>query len=140
MMLVVDTNVLFSFFWEGSATRKILMSQWLELFSPEYGLEEINNHMDEIIEKAKISKKRFISLRRELAGFVRFVPVEDYKGMLKAALNVSPDSADVDFFALALMVEAPLWSNDRLLKAQRRVLVVSTDELIEMPEFLDGLS
>jgi len=38
MEFVVDTNVLFTFFWEGSFTKKLLVKQELELFSPEFAL------------------------------------------------------------------------------------------------------
>jgi predicted nucleic acid-binding protein len=110
----------------------------LELFSPEYALEEINDHSKELMKKAGLSRKRFAELRRELARMVEFVPVEDYRDMLKSALDICPDSGDIDFFALALRLRAPLWSNDRLLKRQKRVVVVCTLELIEMPEFFES--
>ncbi|WP_366938811.1 PIN domain-containing protein [Thermococcus sp.] len=36
-------------------------------------------------------------------------------------LRVSPDKDDADFVALALKVNAPLWSNNRRLKEIREI-------------------
>jgi len=42
------------------------------------------------------------------------------------------DSDDVDVFALALFLDAPLWTQDKALFAQDIVLVVSTNDLAEL--------
>ena len=130
MELVADTNILFSFFWTNSLTKKLLSSSKLLLYSPTFALEEINFHKEEIMKKAQISEKAFKDLRFELATSVVFEDISSYKGFLKRALETSPDPHDVDFFALALAKGIPLWSNDRLLKTQRTVLVLSTKELL----------
>ena len=52
---IVDTNILFSFFWENSFTRRILVDQDFNFFSPEHALIEINNHIDEIKRLSKNS-------------------------------------------------------------------------------------
>ena len=54
MLLVVDMNILFSFFKKHSTTRKLLTNPNLELYSPEYALEELGKHFDEIMLKSKI--------------------------------------------------------------------------------------
>ena len=68
--LVVDTNVMFSFFWKGSMVKKLLMDQDVLLFAPEFALEEINKYEKEIIRKAKITKKREKELFRKVDGLV----------------------------------------------------------------------
>lgn len=130
MEFVVDTNVLFTFFWEGSFTRKLLVKQELELFSPEFALEEINSHCDEILKKTGISLEEFKKLRKELAILVEFIPLEEYSSFMDKASAI-PDPDDVDFAALALKLNCPIWSNDKGLKQQSRVKVFSTSELIE---------
>ena len=47
MLLVVDMNILFSFFKKHSTTRKLLTNPNLELYSPKYALEELSKHFDE---------------------------------------------------------------------------------------------
>ena len=131
MDFVVDTNVLFTFFWEGSFTRKLLVKQELDLFSPEFALDEINSHCDEILKKTGISLEEFKRLRRELAILVEFIPLEEYSSFMKEALAI-PDPDDIDFTALALKRDCPLWSNDKELKQQTVVKVFSTSDLISL--------
>lgn len=41
---VVDTNVMFTYFWPGSFTKGLLVDQDLKFFAPELALLEINEH------------------------------------------------------------------------------------------------
>lgn len=132
MKLVVDSNVLFTFFWKNSVAQKLFADQDLELCSPEFALEEINKYRDEIMKKTKITLNEFKSLRKELAIFVEFIPINEYTEYLPRALKISPDPNDVDFFSLALKMQLPLWSNDHELKNQRTIKILSTKEVIEL--------
>ena len=123
MFFVVDTNVLFSFFWKDSPTRQLLAKH--RLVSPELSLKEINKYESLILSKTKLSSKEFLSLKRELAMLVDFVPIEKYSEFFKKAENISKSFSakdkqefldDLDFFALALKLDFPIWSNDRLFK------------------------
>ncbi|MCK4435272.1 hypothetical protein KAU87_00515, partial [Candidatus Bathyarchaeota archaeon] len=63
-----------------------------------------------------------------------FIPLEEYSSFMKEALAI-PDPDDIDFPALALKLDCPLWSNDKELKQQTVVKVFSTSELISfLPE------
>lgn len=46
-----------------------------------------------------------------------------------AAERVCPDPGDVPYFALAMALDARLWSDDRKLQEQSTVTVVTTTEL-----------
>lgn len=131
MKLVVDTNVLMTYFWKNSQTRKIIVRNDLELISPEFSLEEINKYKDEIMKKAKISEDEFKVSKIDLAIYVKFFSMNEYKVFLKKALEISPDSNDIDFIALALKTNLPLWSNDRKLKKQNIIKIYSTEEMIK---------
>jgi predicted nucleic acid-binding protein len=137
MRLVVDTNVLFSFFWKESITKNLIMK--LDLYSPEFALEEINKHKTIILQKTKLSSKEFDLLRKELAMAVHFVPLEEYSIAIAQAARASPDGNDADFFALAMHLHMPLWSNDKKLKEQNILTVVSTTDLLNNPEFGDTI-
>ncbi len=139
MLLIADTNILFSYFWKNSATRGLLQSRKLDIRSPQYALEEINSKKKEIIGKASLSAKGFRGIRADLAIYVDFLPLEGYLGFLKEAVAISPDPNDADFFALALKMKAPLWSNDSALKTQGKVSVVSTKELLGSREFIAAM-
>ena len=132
MRLVVDTNVLMTFFWKNSKTRKLIMlGNSLELFSPEFALDEIKKHKDEILKKTNISEEEFNVIRIELAISIKFYPVIFYKDFLKQSLDISPDKNDIDFFALALKLDLPIWSNDKNLKNPDMIKIISTKELLQ---------
>lgn len=132
MFLVVDSNVLFSFFRRGSATAKIFNEMQLGMFSPEYALTEIKKHADEIRKKAGISAEEFNELKERLVLLVEFVPEQEYKGYLKEAAKLLADKDDSDFLALALKLGISMWSNDKSLKGQSRVIVLDSEEIIKL--------
>jgi|SRR3989344_4318139 len=141
MRFIVDSNVLFTFFWKDSVFRKILLKQKLILFSPDYALEEINKYSEEITVKAKISKHEFKKSLAELLIFVEFIHLKEYLPFIKdaglLAENLSNEEKqefllDIDFSALAISLNCSLWSNDSILKKQQKVNVFSTKEIIEL--------
>ena len=131
MELVIDTNILYSYFWKQSFTRKVLLSQKIRLVAPEFALEEINKYQQDIMDKTKITLQDFKLMRKDLALAVEFIPLEEYSDFLKKALHFSPDPNDVDFFALALKHDLAIWSNDISLKKQEKVAVFSTHDLFD---------
>lgn len=133
MRFVVDTNVLFSFFRKGSETRKLVLNfEILELFTPSFCMDELRKHKELVCKKSMLSDEEFEEVLDDLLIFVKVSPHSEYKEFFRAAKNVSPDRDDIDLFALALKLNCPLWSNDRKLKRQTRVKVLSTKELIEL--------
>ncbi|MBU1204229.1 MAG: hypothetical protein KKG60_04140 [Nanoarchaeota archaeon] len=139
MKLVVDSNVLFTFFWKNSVFRDILVKGGIILFSPELALKEIEKYRKEIIEKAKISQQDFKEIKKELKKNVAFIPLEEYTDSIGTARQIENDFSkqevgdfldDLDFFALAYELRCPLWSNDKLLKKQNKIPVFTTREII----------
>lgn len=137
MEFVADSNILFTYFWKNSIARKLLMKMDLKLFSPEFSLEEINKYESDILSKTKISKKEFSKLKTDLAIAIEFIPLEEYAEFLKNASKISPDPNDSDFFALALKLNIPIWSNDSSLKKQTKVKITSTSDLLKNKEFFE---
>ena len=132
MELVVDTNILFSFFWKGSFTKNLLMSGKFVLISPEISLREIKKYSKDIMEKTKTNRKTFIENYNNLKNFVRFANEKEYANFLKKAGEISPDKSDAHFFALCLKNNCHLWSKDILLKSQNEIRVFSTEEIINL--------
>ena len=131
MMLVVDMNVLFSFFKKGSGTRKLITDTKLDLYSPVYALEELQEYSSLIMSKAGINSAVFDLYKRILFWNVTFVPGFEFKDFKDKAEAISPDSEDVQYFALALKLKCSIWSNDGELKKQNVVKIFSTSELIK---------
>lgn len=132
MKIAVDTNILFSFFWQKSLTKRLLITSNFELISPEIALKELEKHSNEICDRLKINKKIFNKQFKELKKVINFVNKKEYSNFIKEAEEFSPDKADADFFALCLKNECFLWSNDALLKRQEKIKVLSTKEIIEI--------
>lgn len=132
MLLVADTNILISFFNERSTARELATSSSLELCSPRFALHEINKHKQDVLEAFSLSDGQFSFILRLLNGTVQFVETEEYRRFLSRAIRACPDPDDIDFFALALKLGCPVWSNEKKLKKQSGVRVLSTEELLEL--------
>jgi len=130
MKIVVDTNILFSFFWKDSVTRKLLVASNFELISPKIALEEIKRYSTDIIKKTKITQKNFDRDFLNLKKVVKFVDTKKYSSFLREAERIAPDKDDTQFFALCLKFSCFLWSNDSMLKKQNRIKVLSTEDII----------
>src|SRR3989344_8692851 len=133
MKLVVDSNVLFTFFWKDSAFKSIILKKNFELFSPESSLEEIKKYTPVMMKKTDLSLEEFKIIKMKLALKVNFMPAKEYSTSFKKAENLVKNFderqkieflADLDFFALALELHLPIWSNDNLFKKQPEVIVL----------------
>ena len=141
MLLVVDTNILFTFFWKNSAFQEIIKTKQVTLISPSYALAEITKYKEEIQKKAKISQQEFEAKRENLNEIIKFVNIQEYKGCFHEIKNSIKDLtkdqqeellSDIDFLALAKAKNRSLWSNDKELKKQKTVIIITTEELIKL--------
>ncbi len=132
MEIVVDTNILFSFFWQESLTKRLLITSNFELISPETALKELEKHSKEICDKLKINKENFNKQFKELKEIIKLIDKRQYSNFIKDAEKFSPDKNDAEFFALCLKHSCFLWSNDVLLKKQEKIKALSTKEILEI--------
>ena len=88
MKLVVDSNVLFTFFWKASVFKNFLDTP-IQLFSPEYALEEIDRYSLEIMKKTSLSKERFKKLKQELALKIEFISLKEYSPLFHKTLTIA---------------------------------------------------
>ena len=136
--LVVETNILYSFFWKNFPTHKLLksiVSTGIDLISPEFAFKELKKHKEEILFEARIRTSEFNELLSLLSTFVEFIEESKYIEFIDEAKSLIPKHLkDVDFFALAIRLNCPLWSNEELHKKQSRVKIFDTDELRKLLE------
>lgn len=132
MKLIVDSNILFTFFWKNATATDLFVFQDLELYSPQFALAEIEKYAAVIIRKAKMSDKEFRDIKKELELLMIFVPLEKYASFLQRAAKITSDKDDIDFLALALAKKYPVWSNDKELKKQNKIKILTTKEVIEL--------
>lgn len=140
MRIVVDSNILFTFFWKDSTFNKICKRKVLQLITPEFSLEEFNKYKQEIIKKAKISEEEFNNKKLELINMINFISLESYISEFsnikilakKFEGKYNEVIKDIDSLALALKLNAPLWTHDKLLKEQDKIKILTTKEIIEI--------
>ncbi|MBI3291783.1 MAG: hypothetical protein HYZ73_03100 [Elusimicrobia bacterium] len=104
------------------------------LWTPEYAVLET----ERILLTPRI-QRRFGKLSAEqvklalaaTTSSIQVLPETAYRSNLPEAKAFSPDPADTPYFALALHLETPIWSNDALLKEQDRVTVYTTQEVLD---------
>jgi predicted nucleic acid-binding protein len=141
MRLVVDANELFAgIIARGkelqSWTLDILFSDEVEFFAPFRLLAELEKNRDEIRDKSGFSSMDFEAFVSILKLRVGFIPIEQFLDEIPEAKKLAPHLKDVEYFALALKLDCPIWSNEKAFKKQSKVKVFSTSDLIS---FLSGM-
>jgi len=131
MRLVVDSNILFATVIRRGKTLELIESDKLKLFSPSFSLGEVEEHRSEILKMSGFTSDELTLFIELLKDEIKFVPLKEYIKFLEKSMHLVPDSDDVDFFALALKLGCPVWSNDPHFKMQSEVRVFTTKELVE---------
>lgn len=132
MDLVVDANVLFSILIKKGKTEELLFEEDLHVFAPEFIFEEFEKYKDYILNKTQRTKIEFDELMIVLKKRIKTIPNEETEKFISEAKQICPDEKDIDYFALALKMKCPLWSNDKLLKTQKIIKIYSTEDLVKM--------
>lgn len=132
MILVIDANILFSILIKMGKTLDLVFNYNFEVLSPDFILEEFIEHKEEISSKSGFNYGQLLTAIILLSERIKFISLEEYKQFLPNAFEISPDKDDIDYFALALKLNCPIWSNDKKLKEQNKVKVYSTNDLQEL--------
>jgi len=142
MKLVVDANILFSFFKKDSTTRELILDPELkydlDLFAPKYVLEEVGKHKEEICSKFGLSPQDFDIMFSSLPLFIKIVPRDSFERFVSIAEKIlSPHLKDVPYVALSLSFKSKgykigFWSNEKRFKKLEKygIEVFSTSDLI----------
>lgn len=132
MKLVVDANVVFSALIKDSLTAELLTKLDLELHAPESLIWEFNKYHAYLLRKTSRNSNEFYKILKILMQLINVAGNKNLINFLTKAQEISPDFGDIDYFALALKLDCPIWSNDRRLKSQNIINVYSTQELLKI--------
>jgi predicted nucleic acid-binding protein len=137
MFLVIDTNVVLSALVKASATRRILFHPDLELVSPNYLLEEMNEHEEEIIDRIDLDPEIYQRIKDLILSRIEMISHDKYMDFYPNAetlmKDIDPD--DSAFIAVSLALECDgIWSNDKALHRQSAVKIFSTTVLMRLLE------
>jgi len=131
--LIPDANILFSFFKSDSIRRntfKELLKKECKFICPSYTLEELSKDKEKIKKYSGIDEFEFSYLYQLLNKELNIIPIEKYKEYLLRAEEISPHEKDNIYFALALSLSIPIWSDEKAFKRQSKVKIYSTEELL----------
>jgi len=132
--LVVEANIIFASLIRRSDNFRLvclLPRIGVRLFSPQFALEEIKNREEKLLKFSKLNVFELRFLIKTLFKSVKSVPKPEYDSFLAEAKDIFPEHPkDSPYFALALKLNIPLWSNEKLHKKQSKVRVYSTSELL----------
>ena len=132
MDLVVDANILFSALIKDGTTIELILESEFHLFAPEFLFSEFYKYKQELLQKTKRSSEEFDEIFGLLGLKITIIPKEDFEGFIEKAKEISPDPDDVSYFALALRLNASIWSNDKKLKEQSKIKVYNTKDILEL--------
>ena len=132
MDFVIDSNILFAVLIKDSVTAEIIFNERIDLFAPEFIFREFLKYKQEILDKTKRSSEEFNEIFRYLQELIIIIPREEFEQFLEMAEKITPDPNDVQYLALALKLNIPIWSNDKKLKNQDKIKIVSTEEIIKL--------
>ncbi len=132
MFIVVDASILFSFFKKDSARRHILSklsNLGLESVSPDFAFEELSKNREKIQRYARINELGFTFLFSLLEKEIKTFSKSEYEDFFLSAKDIAPHGKDVPYFALALKLKCPVWSDEIAFKKQDKIRVFPTHEL-----------
>jgi predicted nucleic acid-binding protein len=132
MQLIIDTNIVISMLISPGKPIDLFFREEVDVLAPELLLKEIKKNQIIILEKTGLSEKEFCTFLDILKNKIRIIPEIEFLSYREKAEEICPDPKDVIYFALALYVHCPMWSNEKNLKAQNDVQVYATHELITL--------
>ena len=130
MKIVLDNNIFFSLMNPKSVASYIFSMPGFEFYAPDHMISELDEHEEECISKSRLSKHEFEIRRKEVEQRIKFTGLSDYEPFLKKALASISDEDDAPYLALALKLNAAVWSNDSHMKEQKLVKIYLTEQLI----------
>jgi len=133
--LVVVTSILFAALLKKSVVRELLLNPFFEFYVPEFCIEEVERHVDEIVDRSGLTVENVYLLISVLLASVQAVPAERILKKCREAERVigKIDRDDVPFVALALSFPNDgIWSEDKHFLMQKKVKVWRTRDLLKL--------
>lgn len=131
MDIVVDTNIIIASMLREGLTRNLLFRPDLRLFSPDFMNEELANNSEELMQKSCLVYEEYRAAEDLVCSKITSISSEEYVIFEAEARRISPDMKDWPFFAAALYLNCPIWSNEKRLKRQETTKVYVTTELFD---------
>ncbi len=132
MRIVIDANVVIAMLIKPGKPIDVFFSEELELYAPETLLAEIEKYEKLIKTKTKLQANELEEFLSIIKKKISLIPEKQFLENRKEAEEASPDPKDAPYFALALYLNSPIWSNDKKIKEQTIVTVYATHEPLNL--------
>ncbi len=139
MIVLADTNILFSFYLNSAKIHRLITDDHnnLQIYAPEFAFTELHHHKKKVIQTADISLRDYQKMTKYLKQKVNnLIKTSDLdkKYIVKAEKLIGHiDIDDVLIVASALSVPCHLWTSDRRilneLRKTNRLKTITTAEL-----------
>ena len=131
MKLVIDASVFFTALIGTGVSKKIIFSNFVELYCPVHLFNELEEHKSRISKLSGLPSNKFDLLVGILKSKIEAVPEVEFERFLKRANELISDKDDTAYLSLSLAFnKIPIWSNDPHFKQQSAVSVFNTFELV----------
>ena len=104
----------------------------LHLYAPEYLFDEFKKYRKEILKKTHRTSNEFDRVLAEISARIHFYPENEFDTLMDDANKISPDPDDAIYFALALKLVMPIWSNDQRLQKQDVIKIYTTSDMMNI--------
>jgi len=131
MQLVIDANIVFAALIKAGSTADLITSPKLELYSPPFLFEEFEKYHSYLLDKTHRNSADFKQYLIVLKNNIHSIPFSSFQDFYSHAKELSPDPKDALYFALALKLKCPVWTNDKRLKNQGEIKILGTTELVQ---------
>lgn len=144
MKVVVDTNIVFSALMNADNSMGDILLNFqndLDFFAPDLLNAELNRYSDKLIGASKLSEEQLAESRTRISEVITTISedlISTTSWKAAYALTKGIDENDTPFVALAIELNAFLWTGDRKLaqglQKIKENLIISTSELTKMLE------
>lgn len=134
MRFVVDTNVIISAIIRDSTTRRILLHPKFEFYIPEFVFIEMENNLNEILERSGFSKEEYQSVVGTVTSQITVMPKTEFAEYIPKAKRIMEniDEEDTSFLALAIYLGVDIWSEDDDFQKQNVVKAWKTKGMVKL--------
>ena len=118
---------------KDNITSELLLKRDFHLYAPDFILFEFEKYRDYLKKKSERADEDFDHLLEVFKRNTELVAKEDIQPYIEKAKLITPDIGDVPYFAIALKLQIPIWSNDKDLKEkQSEIIIYSTADLMKL--------
>ncbi len=115
MKVVVDTNKLLATILKSGKIRHLLIFSPIDFYTLSYAIDEIKEHRDKICRRVKLDSVSFDYILNNVVVPELKLPEPTNQQIISEARNIAInfDLKDYPFIALALELDAIIWTNDK---------------------------